>query len=304
MSGQEEIVAVDIEEFDPEKMQISAVQTKKWSYKNDQGVQCNGSYPWVEVWYEKPKQAICVLLNDVRTNNGIQTSTKYNMLFMSMNLTDEQSTALKEKIDNRIAELLFSVKKEFLKGCPTLAQMKKPSDLAILMRPVVQAGQPKDDGTEDCYNDQITVSVPSKKENKQVVVNKEVCTISDINGKPYAWAGISGQLKEMAFGITMIKYDEQIKINTEARIITPADAAKAKVTTKRKLEQDKETKVQNKKKPVPDAKPKGTKGSKMQSRAKPAVSAFNSKLKTVEVEESENETPAEEITSEDPVVEE
>jgi hypothetical protein len=232
-------------------------------------------------------------MEDVRINSGIQTSAKYpNLMLLSGSLTEEQSKLLREKIEDRIAELLFEVRHQFLKGYGGISKLKQPSDLLILMRSLVTEGQPKGDGTDDKYNDQITTTVPSKKQNKQVVVNTDVCTIEDINGKPYAWAGMGATtLKEMAFSINKISYSEQIKYATEARIIVPSETSREKVTTKRKLELTKELK-ENKAKKQATAATKGKPAAKvMQSRTKPAVSAFNSKLnKPVDETSVEEET--------------
>jgi hypothetical protein len=273
------VIATDLSEIDPQKIMLSPVMTYKWSYKNKEtNEMCNGSYPYVHVYYEKPKQTLCVLMTDVRTNNGIQTATKYPSLFMSNSLTEEQSKMLREKIDDRIAELLFEVRQQFLKGYPSLSKLKQPSDLGLLMRPLVTEGQLKGDGSDDKYNDQITTTVPSKKQNKQVVVNTDACTIEDINGKPYAWAGMGATtLKEMAFSISKICYNDQIKYTTEARIIVPTETSREKVTTKRKLELTKELKESKAKKQATASKAKPN-AKVMQSRTKPAVSAFNSKL--------------------------
>jgi hypothetical protein len=279
MNTTEEVIAIDLEDLDSEKIMISPVMTKKWSYKHKEtGEMCTGSYPYVLIYYEKQKQGLFVTFNDIRTNNGIQTSAKYSSLFLSCNLTEEQSAMAKKKIDDRVAELLCEVRQQFLKGHSNLGKIKQPSDVSFLMRPFVQDGQLKGDGSEDKYNDQITTTVPSKKVNKQVVVNEDVCTIEDTNGKPYAWAAIGGQsLSSLTLGIVSVKMDEVIKYTTEARIIVPTETSRAKVTTKRKLEQAKELKENQAKKKQTVAKPGKP---QMQSKTKPAVSAFNSKLKT------------------------
>ncbi len=285
MAEENVVVAVDVDDLDPEKIMISPVMTKSWSYKHKEtGEPCKGSYPYVHVYYEKPKQQFVPQIKNVRTN-GIQTSSKYQSLFLSANLTEEQSKMMRSKIDDRIAELLFDVRKDLLKGYSNLSKITKPADVSFIMAPFVKDGQPKPDDSGDKYDDQITTTVPSKKVNKQVVVNSDVCTIEDINGKPYSWAGINGNLAELAIGVLMIKYDEQIKYVTEARVITPTEPSRAKVVTKRKLDQAKESKVQAKKQAPGAAKPAGK---QMQSRTKtetkPAVSAFNNKLKPVEAE--------------------
>ncbi len=302
------VIATELSEIDPQKIFLSSVMTHKWSYKSKEtGEMCNSSYPYVHVFYEKPKQTLCILMNDVRINSGIQTSVKYpNLMLMSASLTDEQSKMLQEKIESRIAELLFEVRHQFLKGYQTISKLKQPSDLGILMRSLVTEGQLKGDGTDDKYNDQITTTVPSKKQNKQVVVNTDVCTIEDINGKPYAWAGMGATtLKEFAFSIAKISYSEQIKYATEARIIVPSETSREKVTTKRKLELTKELKENKAKKQATNSKVKPA-AKVMQSRTKPAVSAFNSKLnKPLDENVVEEEQPeGSDGDNVDPVVEE
>jgi hypothetical protein len=94
------VIATELSEIDPQKIFLSAVLTHKWSYKS------NGrNVPYVHVFYEKPKQTLCILMEDVRINSGIQTSAKYpNLMLMS------QSKMLREKIEDQIAELLFEVR--------------------------------------------------------------------------------------------------------------------------------------------------------------------------------------------------
>jgi hypothetical protein len=106
---------VELSEIDPQKIFLSDVITHKWSYKiKETGEICTKSYPYVRVYYENPNQPLSILIKN--TNNGIQSSEQCpNLMFLSNSLTQEQSKMLQEKITHRISDLLFEVKKEFLK---------------------------------------------------------------------------------------------------------------------------------------------------------------------------------------------
>lgn len=283
----EEVVAVPLNEMEPSKLMLTNVHTRTWNYKDkESGDMCSGSCPEAEVCYENPQQKFCFSLQNVRTITGIQTSVQYKSLFMSIALDEEQSAMAKAKFDPRMRELIFAERFNLMKGDPNLRDLKDPSEIKYSYNPLVTPGKPKNDGSEDFYQDSITVTVPSKKDKKQVVIDSNACTVETADSKPYAWAAVTGgMLKEVVIEVRRVKYDKKIKLCLEARLIVPDQVARSKITTKRKLDQSKEDEDKTDK-AAKKVKGKDTKDAKpaakpMQSRNKTPVSAFAGKLKQV-----------------------
>ena len=151
---------------------------------------------------------------------------------MSVNLNDIVSAKVRQAVDDRMFHLCFEHRNELMKMGKKIT---KPSEMKIMFSGLVKDGDEKPDGTGS-YNDQITCTVPTIKKAQQVVVDTQQCAIEDLEGVPYATAGVERKnLKEVAIEIEKIVFDKEISVRGRFRLIVADTKAVPRVTTKRKL---------------------------------------------------------------------
>jgi hypothetical protein len=251
MQTQSETMAVELADIDRTKLILSDKLTKKWSWMQD-GKMNSGSRDYAEVYYGNTGEKLVIILNDLRTPMGIQTSVKYKTGFMSFKLTTEQSTEIRQKIDEQLFKLVFDKRVSHMKGKG--ARIQHPSEMRMMFQGLVKDGDPKAEGSAECWPDQITCTVPTKKKGQQVVLDENVCVVEDLDGKPYSWMALDGKLmKEVAIEISEIRIDKEICVKTKIRLLVPDAKTIPRVMTKRKLQQRLEAGGQAAEEPVVQA---------------------------------------------------
>jgi hypothetical protein len=201
---------IAIEDVDLDKIMISPVLKESRSYQDKEFIR---THPYVEVWYETPGHPFCPIIKDAKSWSGIQSSERFQCLYLSLQLSVFQTDMVK-KIENRLAYLLFDVRHELLAGFPNLAKITHWNHMHFLLSSMIQIGALKHDYSQtsyltlqqydlafDRFDDQLTTVVPSKnytldydcecKETKESLVTASL------------W-------------FVQVKYDDQIKIVTEA----------------------------------------------------------------------------------------
>jgi hypothetical protein len=230
-----DIVAMPIQDLEAEKFMFSEKKIKSWDFKNKKtGKQMKGAQPYVECYYEKPGQKLCFTIENVKSYNGVQTGENLKRGFMSVNLTEDMSKSVKKFVDSVIFQLCFNHRAELVKNGKKITS---PAEMRIIYSGCVTEGKDKEDGTGECWQDQLTANVPMKRKGQQSVVDDNLCVIEDLDSKPYAWSALDGvNLREVAVEVEKVTFAEVIRVNMLYRLITPDEKAKPRVTTKRRLE--------------------------------------------------------------------
>lgn len=238
-----EIIAVPINELEPEKFFFSEKKTKTWNFKDQQGKQQSGSQTYVELYYEKPGQKLCFLLENVRTYNGIQTTSNVKRGFMSVNLKDDHVKLLRQYVEQPVFQLSYANREVLLPGGK---KIKHPAEMKIIFEGIIKEGKEKKDNPDEKWDDQLTCNVPMRKKGQQPVVDDNLCTVEDLDGRDYAWTAIESKtLKEVAVEVEKVVFKKgAIRIHGTYRMIVPEDQAKPKVTSKRRLQQRKRASTQ------------------------------------------------------------
>jgi len=230
-----EVVAVPLDQLDKSKFMFSEKKTKSWNFTDKKtGKQRVGAQTYTEVYYEKPGQKLCFLLEDVRSFNGVQTTDSFKRGFMSVNLKSEKSQLVRQYVDTPIFQLSFQHRASLIKGG---TKIQNPSEMRIIYEGIVKTGEEKKDGTGECWDDQLTCNVPMKKKGQQAIVDDNMCTVEDLDGRLYAWSALDGKnLKEVAVEVDKVVFGDKIRINGVYRLIVPEEMARAKVTSRRRME--------------------------------------------------------------------
>jgi hypothetical protein len=225
-------LAIHIDDLQASDFRLSEKKTRTWTWKED-GQPKKREQVYAEVYQgASGTNPLIVNLSDIRTINGVQITARYNSGFMSVNLTDELSRQVRERLDEQLFLLCFERRGELLKQGKKIT---KPSEMKIMFSGLVKDGDEKPDGT-GCYNDQITCTVPTQKKGQQVVVDPQQCAVEDLEGAPYPTAGVERKaLKEVAIQIEKIVFDKEISVRARYRLIVADTKAVPVVMTKRKL---------------------------------------------------------------------
>jgi hypothetical protein len=233
-----EVISIPLSELDPMKFMFSEKKTKSWNFKNKKtGKQQSGSKTYVELYYEKPGQKLCFVINDVKSFNGIQSTDNFKRGFMSINLKEDKLKEIEKYFDTPVFNLAFQNRKELLKNARNVTQ---PAEMRVLYHGIVTPGKEKKDSPGEKWDDQLTCSVNMKKKGQQPVVDENSCVIEDLEGRPYAWSTLDGKpLKEVAIEVDQVVFGDNIKVQGTYRLIVPEGQEAPKVTTKRRMEQQK-----------------------------------------------------------------
>lgn len=224
--------AVHIDDIETTDIRLSEKKIRSWTWM-EEGQPKKREQVYAEVYYGKTgKNPFILNLSDIRTINGVQITARYKSGFMSVNLNDILSAKVREVVDDQIFRLCFEHRNEFMKMGKKIT---KPSEMKIMFSGLVKDGDEKPDGTGS-YNDQITCTVPTTKKGQQVVVDTQQCAIEDLEGSPYATAGVERKtLKEVAIEIEKIVFDKEISVRGRFRLIVADTKVAPRVMTKRKL---------------------------------------------------------------------
>jgi hypothetical protein len=226
-------VIPSVSEVNKSDMILSDKKVKSWNWTDKEGKTHAGSQDYAELYYKESGKKMAIALTDVRTINGIQTTNDGKRGFMSINLTDEQSSDIQKKVDDSIFNLVFDQRKDLLKQGNKISH---PSEIRLMFKGFIKEGDEKKDGGR--WNDQITVSVPMKKKSNQLVVDDNICSVEDLEGNPYNWMGLDRQkLKDVVIEVEKIVLGKDISLRGVLRMVVPDAKARPRVTTKRKLEQ-------------------------------------------------------------------
>lgn len=234
-----EVIAIPIQELDPHKFMFSAKKERTWNFKDKKtGNNRSGKQIYAEVYYEKPGQKLCFMMEDLRSFSGIQTTDSFKRGFMSINLKGDRSGQLYNAVDKPIFSLCYENRHLFM---PDIAHtIVSPEMLMLLYKGVVSKGKKKKD-SDEFWDDSLTCNVPMKKKGQQVVVDDNLCQVEDMDGRPYAWSSLDGKtLKEVAVEVDKVTFDSgknTVRVNCTYRLIVPDEKARPKVTTRRRLEQ-------------------------------------------------------------------
>ena len=227
-----ECIAVHVDEVEEKKVILSECKTKKWTWKEDDGSSKSRTQSYAEVYYGKKGNKLTFTLSDNRTINGIQT-TRFKSAFMSLNLSSEQSAHIKTQLDNLIFQRVFENRATHLKRG---TEIEHPSEIRLMYQGIIKKGDLKPDGSGDRWNDQITCTVPTKRKGQQTVVDENLCTIEDLEGRPYAWTALDRKdIKEVCIEVDRIVFAKDIKVVCKFRLIVPNAKTAPRVMTKRKL---------------------------------------------------------------------
>lgn len=234
MANIEETCAVHVDDISQADLILSDKKIKTWRWLED-GASKSRNQTYAEVYYKKKGTKLIFTFGDVRTIRGIQTSVKFKSGFMSVKLPLGKTEQLR-----RLDDLMFKLAFEH-----RVAMMKKggkidhPSQMRLLFQGLVKDGDEKDDGGK--WDDQITCTVPTKRKGQQVIIDDNECVVEDLDGKPYSWTALDGKtIKELAIEVDRMVFDNKgITVRGLFRLIVPDDRTRARVTTKRKLEQTK-----------------------------------------------------------------
>jgi hypothetical protein len=230
-----EVMIPNIEDLDPSKFIMSEKLVNNWTWKSkDDGSMQKRTQVYANMDYEKKGQKLQFAISDLRTFNGIQIS-KFKKGFMSVNLSDEQSDEIKSRVDKVIFEKCYENRKSLLKKG---GQINHPAEMKMMYEGVVTKGDPKGDGSEDCYQDQITCTVPTKKKGHNVLIDSNLCPVEDLDLEVFDWKSVDGKrLKEVVVEIEKITFDQVIKVRARYRLITIDGKTAPRAMTKRKIQQ-------------------------------------------------------------------
>jgi hypothetical protein len=233
MSQSEEQLALSVSDIEASKVILSEKKTKKWQWKED-GELKSRTQTYAEVYYGEEGRKLCFTLSDVKTINGIQTMTKFNSGFMSINLTPEQSQEVRNKLDNVLFKLAYENRVEMMKKG---GKISHPSEMRLMFQGFVKEGEEKKDKPGEFWGDQVTAKVPTKRRKQQVIVDDNLCVVEDLGGKPYSWTALDRKgLKEIAIEVDRMIFDKDITVRGSYRLIVPNEVSRPKIVTKRKLQ--------------------------------------------------------------------
>ena len=250
-----EEITPNAEDVNGSMMRFSNEKKNEWQYKDNNGTPCTRTQRYFEVYTSNSDQdkKFCFTLCDVKTINGIQTSTKFakGSALISVNLTKEQSAMVRNNVNQPIYDLVYKNRVAVFKNKSKTDQMTHPSLMQALFMGIVKNGEDKNDGSGTQWNDQITASVPFKKKSSEIIVNENLCRVEDIEGNVFPWSNLDKQkIKEIVFEIDRVTAsDTEAKVRCNCRLIVVDAKSAPKIMTKRKLEDSKQ-KPNNKKQKV------------------------------------------------------
>jgi hypothetical protein len=236
-------VAPLLTELDPKLFSISEKKKKSWNFKNKEGKQQTGSKDFVELYYGKPPNRLSFIINDVKSFNGIQTSSS-NMkkAFMSLPVKEDLHKDIVKHLDTPVCNLLFQHKQKLLKQASKIHDM---GGMSVIYEGIITPGKPKAEGSEEKWGDQLTGNVYMKKKNQQWTVDDNQCTVEDLNGKTYSWTNLDNKLlKEACLEVESIVLGDKIKINFVYKSLVPEGEDRPKTVSRRKMDQMKEQEQQ------------------------------------------------------------
>ncbi len=160
-------MSVNLEDVDLDKIMLSPI------------FMVADNIPRVHVWYEHANQNLYVVFTDVKSFFGIQVLNPRH-LFLSAQLNLAESSKLCQIYD-RILDLLFPIRNEFLEGLRNVNKITRAEHLHFLTSSTVQNGEtdPQLAGIDHQY----TVLVPSRIEKSGRVVDWEACVTSGTEHK-------------------------------------------------------------------------------------------------------------------------
>jgi hypothetical protein len=232
-SQQEEQMAVELEEIESTKIHLSNKKSKTWQWKED-GVLTSRSQTFAEVYYGDGTNKFNFTLENLRTINGIQTKEKHKSGWMSVNLKAEQSAEIRTKVDDPMFQAAFNSRKKMMKKGNKITH---PSEMRMMFQGIVKDGAEKQDGSGQCWEDQVTCTIPLKRKAKQLVLDENECVVEDLDGRPYPWTGIDGKrIREAVIEIERMVFGAEITVRAVYRLIVVDEKARPRVITKRKRE--------------------------------------------------------------------
>lgn len=237
-----EFVAPLVEDMDPLKYSLSKKKTRVFNWVDDNGESMTRRRPYTEAWYEKKDNKACFVLNNVKTYKGIQISKKFKKPtgFMVLSLSDEQANLVKEKVDKVLFNLIFVNRKELLKDGKDI---EDPREIIRMYKGVVKKGEEKQNEPGKFWQDSVIAGVTLRQEGPNTVPDENVCPIEDLEGKPYAWTGLQGKtLEEVGVEIERIDLEPtEFKVKLNICFITSKEKSRAKVTSRRRMQQTKKS---------------------------------------------------------------
>jgi hypothetical protein len=197
---QEQEICVPNVETDNISLNITEKKVRSWA---------TGKREWVEV-YDGSDDTVnfAFSVSDLRTFKGIMTNS-WSGLFISFNLSDEQSAAIKNKVGDPILNEIFKNKAKLVQNH---RDIKSVEFLRMIWKGPVSKGNMRDENDESkgFYNDQLTCSVPTKLIKGVPSPNPSEIEIVDLNNKPYEWNSISGDISEAIFEIEKVNLGDKI----------------------------------------------------------------------------------------------
>jgi hypothetical protein len=194
-----------LEDVDPSKIMISAVMSEARTLFNGAVV----SHPFVELYYEKPGQALRIVLRNVKSFNGIQFLESLATFFCSLQIPKAYSKKLQE-IEMRIGQLLYDIRYELLREYENLSKMVNPSDIHFLLRSIVHEAMQA--GCVTCSDDQIITLVPTTRYHTRYATNAKV---ECLEHKDCHIDGMGIDLAQVTIELTCVKYDGCLIIVTQ-----------------------------------------------------------------------------------------
>ena len=213
---------IALEDVDVEKIILSPIMFIGQSDENKETHKITKSVPYVKVWYEFPQNRFCIFVDKVESYSGVQ---KYrNTSYISTQLTQEQSQKL-QKMEDRLAYLLFDIRNEFLRDFSNLSKMTTYTDIHFLMASIIQTDPKYEINkmylTQQEYDlsnlkmmDQITTIIPSQQNAKDPNGNEDTLIVKETKGR----------LLNMTLRIAGITFDEIVKVITQAKSLTFSDS--------------------------------------------------------------------------------
>ena len=235
-----EVTALSLSELIPGKFMFSEKKHRTWDFMDKKtGKNRTGGQTYVELYYEKPLQKLCFVIENVKSFSGIQTTDNFKRGFMSVSLTKAQSDAIRAAVDAPIFQLAFQCRGDLVKNGKKMVQS---AEMKFMFNGVVQDGKEKKDKSGQPlggnWDDSITGNIHMKKKDNQPVVDPNECEIVDLEGRPYAWSALDGKpIKELFCEVEKVTFDDKIRVHCVFRSIVPEAKAGVKYVSRRRLEQ-------------------------------------------------------------------
>jgi hypothetical protein len=221
---------------------------------------------------------LVITMCNLKTYGGIRT-TKFGQLCMGLSLTPEQSTRVKEKLEHRAKELAVKHKNKLFEGLMPSATIAKLdiNNIEFSFNSIVQEGKDNPEKVGEKYNDSMLIGVPSIKKNKtEVLLNKQMCQILDLNNNEFDW------MFEQRADLEFVCMETKFSVNKEGKVSVRLEARAMKVNEAEKFKVN--APVARKVAAEDDA-ASPAKRQKQETFSKKPVDAFAGKLRDTEPEE-------------------